>query len=514
MKLWQKLALTSLFFVVLAVQLTQFYMLERNFESGLRREKEQALSVHESISASLVNRVVYERLRRGKFFLDEEEIDAVLQSASQGDGLDTPVTVLKDGEVLCSADSARFSAALAAFPGLLQQTAAPGTGISAVCSGADWRAVLLVSPLELNVGSYRLVTLHDVTHIYEELDRGLADASWTGLLIGAGISAALVVLLFVLLHPLRVSVNTIREISGGNYALAPKPQGSDEFKTLQKSINDMAGSIREREDRLREIADSRKRFADAMAHEMKTPLTSILGFADLLRIKRVVTDEERRDFASMIVDEAKRLRGLSAKLLQLASTDNSQLDLADVSVETLFLEVQSAMLPALVRRGLHLETAQRGAVIRVDRELFLSLLYNLVDNAAKASPDGGTIWLVQGEVDGHTVLSVIDRGIGMKPDTVRRATEAFYMEDKARSRKAGGAGLGLSLCDDICRRHGARLEIRSEYKKGTTVLIHMDVAKPEAAPPAPAARNAQRGQKRAAPRDAGKHRKAEGRRRA
>ena len=109
---------------------------------------------------------------------------------------------------------------------------------------------------------------------------------------------------------------------------------------------------------------------------------------------------------------------------------------------------------------------------------------------------------MQSFLDGHTVLSVIDQGIGMKPDTVRRATEAFYMEDKARSRKAGGAGLGLALCDDSCRRHGARLEIRSTYHKGTTILVHMDVAPPDApekaepktAEPAPAQR-ARRGRR-------------------
>ena len=139
------------------------------------------------------------------------------------------------------------------------------------------------------------------------------------------------------------------------------------------------------------------------------------------------------------------------------------------------------MAPILERRGIRLELLHKDAVLRVDRELFLSLLYNLIDNAAKASPEGGTVWLVQSALDGHIVLSVIDQGIGMKPDTVRRATEAFYMEDKARSRKAGGAGLGLALCDDICRRHGARLEIRSVYHKGTTILIHMDVAPPDSA---------------------------------
>ena len=124
------------------------------------------------------------------------------------------------------------------------------------------------------------------------------------------------------------------------------------------------------------------------------------------------------------------------------------------------------MAPVLGRRGIKLTALHKNAMLHIDRELFLSLLYNLIDNAAKASPDNSEIWLIQSELDGHTVVSVIDRGMGMKPDTVRRATEAFYMEDKARSRKAGGAGLGLALCDDICRRHGARLEIRSTYQEG------------------------------------------------
>lgn len=103
----------------------------------------------------------------------------------------------------------------------------------------------------------------------------------------------------------------------------------------------------------------------------------------------------------------------------------------------------------LGRRGIKLTTLHKNAVLHIDRELFLSLLYNLIDNAAKASPDNSEIWLIQSELDGHTVVSVIDRGMGMKPDTVRRATEAFYMEDKARSRQ--GRRRGPRPC--AVRRH-------------------------------------------------------------
>ena len=82
----------------------------------------------------------------------------------------------------------------------------------------------------------------------------------------------------------------------------------------------------------------------------------------------------------------------------------------------------------------------------------------------------------QSDHDGYITVSVIDAGIGMKPDTLRHATEAFYMEDKVRSRKSGGAGLGLALCESICRKHGAKMEIRSVYREGTTVAVHMDAA--------------------------------------
>ena len=156
-----------------------------------------------------------------------------------------------------------------------------------------------------------------------------------------------------------------------------------------------------------------------------------------------------------------------------------QLDRTDLSAERLFGEIAQAMQPILARYSVTLQTAHTGAVLHVDRELFQALFYNMIENAAKASPAGSVIRLEQTVSDGHTVLSVTDEGIGMKPDTLRRATEAFYMEDKARTRKAGGAGLGLALCDTICRRHGARLEIESELHKGTTVRVRMDAAPAE-----------------------------------
>ncbi|MGN0479307.1 MAG: ATP-binding protein [Hominenteromicrobium sp.] len=479
MKLWQKVSLTALVFVMLAIQLTQFFVLERSFENSITRERQLAVSAHEALSASLSNHAAYQRLKAGKLLLSTDEIADLLENTVTADiSTASAIAVFLNGTLVTAAGDDLFGGA-EDYGLTLSENLGEGQTVIHDIDGSTY--LIVASAVQLEMLPYTLYTAFDITDVYAVRAQDLASSRTTGLICGTAISAALLVLVWIFLHPLKVSVRTIGEIANGNYSLRVPERGSAELETLARSINHMSASIDEREQKLREIADSRKRFADSMAHEMKTPLTSILGFADILRIKSSVSDAQRRDYAATIVEEAKRLRGLSAKLLQLASTDSTQLDFAEVPVAQLFGDIANTMAPILARRGIHLEIMHKNAVLRVDRELFLSLLYNLIDNAAKASPEGASVWLVQSALDGHTVLSVIDQGIGMKPDTVRRATEAFYMADKARSRKAGGAGLGLALCDDICRRHGARLEIRSTYQKGTTILIHMDVAPPQAA---------------------------------
>lgn len=475
MKLWQKISLIALAFVMLAIQLTQYVLLERSFENAVEREQQTASAAHEALSASLSNHAAYQRLKAGKLLLSTEEINELLQNTvTPGISTASSIYVLRGEEIITAAGTDIFSGASDFDLSRLTPDADAHTGFSVITEIDARPQLVIASNLKLETADYVLFTAYDISEIYNTRENELSSARRTGILCSAAISAVLFLFVWLSLHPLKTAVRTIREAANGNYSLRVPEKGSEELRTLARSINHMSASIDEREQKLREIAESRRRFADSMAHEMKTPLTSILGFADILRIQRTVPDAQRRDFADMIVQEAKHLRGLSAKLLDLASTDSAQLDLTDIPVEQLFADIAASMSPILARRGIRLETAHKSAVLHIDRELFLSLFYNLIDNAAKASADHAVIRLAQFEDDGCTVLSVRDEGVGMQPETIRRATEAFYMEDKARSRKSGGAGLGLALCDSICHRHGARLEIRSVYGQGTTVLIHMN----------------------------------------
>ena len=117
------------------------------------------------------------------------------------------------------------------------------------------------------------------------------------------------------------------------------------------------------------------------------------------------------------------------------------------------------------------QAAEKDIILWIDRPLFASLLYNLVDNASKASHEGQAIIMTCRRAEEGVRLSVTDHGIGMSKEDIEKVTEPFYMVDKSRSRKAGGAGLGLALCVEIAHRHGAELLIDSQPGEGTTVTV-------------------------------------------
>ena len=204
---------------------------------------------------------------------------------------------------------------------------------------------------------------------------------------------------------------------------------------------------------------------------MKTPLTSILGFADILRIKKQVSDSERVEYAGVIVEETKRLRSLSGKLMGIVAMNGTEIEKKPVKLQDVINETKTALVPLLAKREINLECQSQEITISADEELFKSLLYNIIENAVKASPKGETVILNAAMYEGDAVITVTDHGIGMTPEVVQKAFEPFFMADKSRSRKAGGAGLGLALCRKIANLHSAKLEISSQPNEGTTVFI-------------------------------------------
>ena len=173
--------------------------------------------------------------------------------------------------------------------------------------------LVIASTVQLETMPYALYTAYDISDVYATREQDLAAARTTGLVCGAAISAAMLVMVLIFLHPLKVSVQTIEAVANGNYSLRVPEHGSAELRTLARSINNMSASIDEREQKLREIADSRKRFADSMAHEMKTPLGVIRGYSELMQER--LDPGKHPAYLAGIVGETERMDAMVLQIL-------------------------------------------------------------------------------------------------------------------------------------------------------------------------------------------------------
>ena len=245
---------------------------------------------------------------------------------------------------------------------------------------------------------------------------------------------------------------------------------------LAQDMNRLARAVQQRVDQLENTAESQKTFTANMAHEMKTPLTSILGFADLLQLQKQVPDEQRMRYAGIIVEETRRLRSLSGTLMELLAVENRNLVLTPVDMPGLFKEVATAIQPLLAGGRLRLEEYCQPMVVNGDRELLKSLLYNFLDNARKASPAGSRLVLAGRPQNGWAEICIRDYGRGIPAAELDKIRQPFYMVDKSRARKAGGAGLGLALCEQIVRIHGGRYEVDSRVGQGTLITLYLPLA--------------------------------------
>jgi len=219
----------------------------------------------------------------------------------------------------------------------------------------------------------------------------------------------------------------------------------------------------------------RREFSANVSHELKTPLTSISGFAELLA-NGMVPPERVGEFAGDIYKESQRLMALVDDIIELsrleeetAAPETESVDLYALAEETL-----ASLRPAAERRDVTLTLRGGEAVVQGVRTALQELVYNLCDNAVKYNRPGGSVTVTAEKRGGETVLSVADTGIGIPYEHQNRVFERFYRVDKSHSRQLGGTGLGLSIVKHAAAMHKARLELWSEPDAGTKITVHFD----------------------------------------
>lgn len=350
----------------------------------------------------------------------------------------------------------------------LRQAIAGGAQSVTFCYPGTSRYMVLASPLQGTMDGLWLVSVYDITSVYAERDRELRQylvLEFTALVL-AGTAAAW--FSHRMTRPLRALQAAARSMADGAYDRRVPACGQAEFDALGQDFNAMAAAVESRVDALRDESARQSRFVAAFTHELKTPMTSILGYADLLRMGEQ-PPERRRQAADYIYHESKRLEALSRQLLQLLGLQQGGIALAPVAVRLVFGDVRRS-LPEDFPAALCID-CDPDAVVLADRILLGDLVRNLVLNAANANPRDGAVQLGCHRQGDGWEFTVTDTGCGMAAQELSRITEPFYMVDKSRARRAGGSGLGLSLCAEIARAHGSALVFESEPGKGTTVRL-------------------------------------------
>lgn len=258
------------------------------------------------------------------------------------------------------------------------------------------------------------------------------------------------------------------EDCGGEYSERISTKGKDEISELASDFNQMAEQVEEKMEELSDAARQKEDFAANFAHELKTPLTSVIGYADML-YQRELSREEVKSAAGYILNEGMRLESLSLKLMDLFVLDKQDFFLERMSVEEMFQNMEQGIKPVCLKHGVSLHMDIGKGSIETEYDLFKTMILNLADNAIKA--DCKDLWLYGNQDRNYYRIQIKDNGKGIPPEELGKITEAFYMVDKSRSRKQHGAGLGMALVSKIVQIHGAKMEIVSDGKSGTSVSL-------------------------------------------
>ena len=253
--------------------------------------------------------------------------------------------------------------------------------------------------------------------------------------------------------------------------LASDIDNVDGIQTYEELVPFITTIQKQHEDILKS-AKMRQEFTANVSHELKTPLTSISGYAELIETGLAGEDNVQR-FAAESHRNAKRLLTLITDIIRLSELDADNMEVAFSDVDLYDLAgacVESLRLNA-ENHGIHIECSGMPCTVYGNKEMLEELLYNLSDNAIRYNRLGGKVQVIVGYENSYPVLIVKDTGIGIPEESQERVFERFYRVDKSRSKQTGGTGLGLAIVKHIVAQHHAKLQLRSQVGVGTEVSV-------------------------------------------
>ena len=457
MRLWHKIFLLTFVLFVVAFDLGVYLLTSLSFRATISTARDQAVAEYGFVARSL-----------------STDLDALISRNGDTPDALTSLMLTYTSYYQARGVSLELNRNGASVGGDLPDGIAPDwvpglQPVSMVASSGGQHFMIVDAQLP-GLTSYSLTYASDVTSLFAD-QSALATRLF---LLGASITVAFSVALYFILRrltkPIGVLQETADQVASGNYAARTQITSRDDIGQLAARFDAMTEQVASHIDESEQLARRQQQFIDNMAHEMRTPLTSIFGNAELLH-QAALTEEQRASASSRIMSSTKRLQQLSQKLLSLALARQSAVDWQPVALADLFSQACELAEPLADAAGARLMWYGGHQEVLGDALLLQTLVTNLVENAIKASPAGGIVSLDVLPGEGTVAITVSDQGQGVPPDQVQQVFQPFYRTDEARSSSQGGTGLGLALCKQIADAHHCEIVMTSTPGQGTKVTI-------------------------------------------
>ena len=373
---------------------------------------------------------------------------------------------------------------------LLEGTRSQTPEVLTVLSGAETQAygIHLLEPTDDYAALCAAAMVHDgeiigavlistpVTELHQAIQHVEHQLMTVFIVVAAAALIAALIFAFTLTAPIKSLTSTIRRMGKGDLSARADVRATGELKALADSYNAMAEQIEH-------FDQSRSQFVQNASHELKTPLATMKILLENLIYQPDMPPELRAEFMQDMNHEIDRLSGIITDLLTLTQMDShaSSLKLEKISLTSLCEDTVHALRPAAEKARLFLQSDLAEDVLLTGDESKLSqVVYNLIDNAVKYTPEGGKVEVILRADSREAVLTVRDTGIGIPAEDVAHIFDRFYRVDKARSRATGGTGLGLSIVRQMVQLHGGEITVDSAADKGSTFTVTLPIRKGDA----------------------------------
>ena len=456
MKLWKKIVM-----VVLAVETVSFFIFSQTFFTYM--EKKQLSTILDTRKEQMTNIVMLMEKMTG----DEDygEMTEVTRRALTGFYLKKyaprDYAIVNEKGTLASTCSYEISL----YDPWYQKP--QGNTFFTMQTLQEKKFLILSENIILWHKKYAIYGIDDITDVYEEF----YEVRIRLLAAGAGILLFTCLLLFFtvkkMLDPLKKMTVAAQKIQNGDYQArtGSLTKKKDEIGVVAFAFDQMACEIEHKIGELEEASQRQRQLLGALSHEIKTPVTSLIGYSDtLLHVK--LPEKQKEKALRRLYEESSRLERLSAKLMSLIGLyENDSIGKKPAAIGRIMEDVRQMTRHSLEEKQIRIEFEWIDFLFEADADLMESMLMNFIDNSRKASDYGGRIKVraVPGKI------TVEDEGCGIAEEELEKIRDPFYMVDKARKKQEGNLGLGLSLCVQIAELHGGTIEIDSRPQEGTLV---------------------------------------------